>query len=94
LAIGGVVRAAAVQDHVAGWIAGAQPHHPWRLLQCPLDQFTRQAGPRAIVINRAARFLQYLQRSRRFVVNPNPFQQVEAVLVDSLDIVAGQDRIQ
>ena len=90
LTVGGVMRAASIKNHVAVRIAGAQSHHPRRLLQRPRDQFTRQAGPRAIVINRAARLLQYLQRSRRLVVNTHPLQQVEAVLMDALDIVAGQ----
>ena len=74
LAVGGMVRAPAVQDHVPAGIAGSQVHDARGLGQRPLDQVPWQAGPGALIVHLAARPLQDLQGPARLVVDPDPFQ--------------------
>ncbi len=88
------MRAAAVEHHVAGGVAGCQAHHTRWLLQRPLDHVARQLGPRPGIVHRATCLLQDSQRPRRLVVDADLLQQVEALLVQALDFGTGEDGLE
>jgi hypothetical protein len=94
LAIGSKVGATPIEYYVAGRITGTQANHAWCLLQSPLNQISWKADPRPIIVHPASRGFQNFQSAGGLVVNADPFQEIETVLMNAVDLAASQYRLE
>jgi hypothetical protein len=87
------MRAGPIEKDISVRIPRSQPHHTDGLFERPTHDLAGDARPRAVIIHRAIQLLQDLQSFGGLEIDPDTFQDIQTVFMDTLDVLSAKRRL-